>query len=77
MIKQVRRWWPQHPLVLIVDGGLASLGLGWSCVAIEATMVSRLRWDAALYHQPPKRQPKGKRWKHARKMEPVGSKTRK
>lgn len=61
MIKQVRRWWPQHPLVLIVDGGLASLGLGWSCVAIEATMVSRLRWDAALYHQPPKRQPKGKR----------------
>ena len=61
MIKQVRRWWPQHPLVLIVDGGLASLGLGWSCVAIEATMVSRLRWDAALYHQSPKRQPKGKR----------------
>ena len=61
MIKQVRRWLPQHPLVLIVDGGLASLGLGWSCVAIEATMVSRLRWDAALYHEPPKRRPKGKR----------------
>jgi len=61
MIKQVRRWLPQHPLVLIVDGGLASLGLGWSCVAIEATMVSRLRWDAALYHEPPKRQLKGKR----------------
>jgi hypothetical protein len=61
MIKQVRRWRPRHPLVLIVDGGLASLGLGWSCVAIEATMVSRLRWDAALYREPPKRQPKGKR----------------
>lgn len=61
MIKQVRRWLPQHPLVLIVDGGLASLGLGWSCVALQATMVSRLRWDAALYHEPPKRQPKGKR----------------
>ncbi len=61
MIKQVHRWLPQHPLVLIVDGGLASLGLAWSCVAIEATMVSRLRWDAALYHEPPKRQAKGKR----------------
>ena len=67
MIKQVRRWLPQHPLVLIVDGGLASLGLGWSCVAIEATMVSRLRWDAALYHEPPKRPPKGKRGRQPKK----------
>jgi len=61
MMKQVRRWLPQHPLVLIVDGRLASLGLGWSCVDLEATMVSCLRWDAALYHEPPKRPPKGKR----------------
>jgi len=67
MIKQVRRWLPQHPLVLVVDGGLASLGLGWSCVAIEATMVSRLRWDAALYHPPPKRHPKGKRGRKPQK----------
>ena len=67
MIKQVRRWWPQHPLVLIVDGGLASLGLGWSCVGIEATMVSRLRWDAALYHDPPKHQPPGKRGRKPKK----------
>jgi hypothetical protein len=61
MIKQVHRWLPQHPLVLIVDGGLASFSLGWSCVALKATMVSRLRWDAALYHPPPQRQPPGKR----------------
>lgn len=61
MLKQVRRWLPQHPLVLIVDGGLASLSLGWSCVALEATMVSRLRWDAALYHEPPKRRLPGQR----------------
>ena len=67
MIKQVRRWLPQHPLVLVVDGGLASLGLGWSCVGIEATMVSRLRWDAALYHEPPKRHPKGKRGRKPKK----------
>ena len=61
MIKQVRRWWPQHPLVLIVDGGVASLSLSWSCVALEVTMVSRLRWDAALYHEPPKRRSPGTR----------------
>lgn len=61
MLKQVRRWLPDRPLVLIVDGGLASLGLGWSCVGLGATMVSRLRWDAALYHEPPRRQAKGKR----------------
>ena len=61
MIKQVRRWLPQQPLVLVVDGGLASIGLGWGCAGICATMVSRLRWDAALYHPPPPRPSKGKR----------------
>jgi hypothetical protein len=61
MVKQVHRWQPQHPLVLVVDGGLASLGLGWSCVGLGATMVSRLRWDAALYHEPPQRRPPGRR----------------
>jgi hypothetical protein len=67
MLKQVRRWYRQHPLVLIVDGGLVSFGLGWSCVEIGATMVSRLRWDAALYHEPPKRRPPGKRGRHPKK----------
>jgi hypothetical protein len=60
MLKQVHRWFPQHPLVLIVDGGLASISLGWACVGMKATMVSRLRWDARLYH-PPGEQPDGKR----------------
>ena len=67
MLKQVRRWYRQHPLVLIVDGGLVSFGLGWSCVEIGATMVSRLRWDAALYHEPPKRRPPGQRGRHPKK----------
>lgn len=60
MVKQVRRWWPQRPLVLVVDGAFASVGLGWSCVGCETVMVSRLRWDARLYH-PPGPQPAGKR----------------
>lgn len=60
MIKQVRRWIPDRLLVLVVDGGFAAVSLALSCVQINAIMVSRLRWDAALYH-PPKPQPAGKR----------------
>ena len=67
MLKQVHRWLPHHPLVLVVDGGLASLGLAWSCVGLGATMVSRLRWDAALYHRPPKQRAQGQRGPTAKK----------
>ena len=52
MLKQVHRWFPQRLLVLVVDGGLASISLGWTCIGMGATMVSRLRWDARLYHPP-------------------------
>jgi hypothetical protein len=60
MIKQVRRWLPGRRLVLVVDGGFAAVSLALACVKHQVTMVSRLRWDAALYH-PPEPQPKGKR----------------
>ena len=52
MPKQVRRWLPGRPLVLVVDGGLAAVSLALACVKSQVTMVSRLRWDAALYHRP-------------------------
>jgi hypothetical protein len=60
MMKQVRRWLPGRPLVLVVDGGFAAVSLALACVTHHVTMVSRLRWDAALYH-PPGPQPPGKR----------------
>jgi DDE superfamily endonuclease len=60
MMKQVRRWLPSRWLVLVVDGGFAAVSLARACVTHHVTMVSRLRWDAALYH-PPAPQPKGKR----------------
>jgi hypothetical protein len=60
MIKQVRRWLPGRRLVLVVDGGFAAVSLALACVKQRAVMVSRLRWDAALYH-PPGPQPPGKR----------------
>jgi hypothetical protein len=60
MMKQVRRWRPGRKLVLVVDGGFAAVSLALACVKHQVVMVSRLRWDAALYH-PPGPQPPGKR----------------
>ena len=60
MMKQVRRWLPGRRLVLVVDGGFAAVSLALACAKQHVTMVSRLRWDAALYH-PPGPQPPGKR----------------
>lgn len=60
MMKQVRRWLPGRRLVLVVDGGFAAVSLALACVKNQVVMVSRLRWDAALYH-PAGHQPTGKR----------------
>jgi hypothetical protein len=60
MTKQVRRWLPERRLVLVVDGGFAAVSLALACVKSRVAMVSRLRWDAALYH-PPGPRPPGKR----------------
>ena len=60
MMKQARRWLPGRRLVLVVDGGFAAVSLALACVKSKVIMVSRLRWDAALYH-PPGPQPPSKR----------------
>jgi hypothetical protein len=69
MMRHVRRWLPERQLVLVGDGGFAAVSLALACVKSQVAMVSRLRWDAALYH-PPGPQPPGKRgpkpWKGKR-----------
>jgi DDE superfamily endonuclease len=60
MVLQVRRWMPGRKLVLVVDGSFAAVSLALACVKHQVVMVSRLRWDAALYHRPGP-QPPGKR----------------
>jgi DDE superfamily endonuclease len=60
MMKQGRRWLPERRLVLVVDGSFAAVSLALACVKSQVVMVSRLRWDAALYH-PPEPQSPGKR----------------
>jgi hypothetical protein len=55
MICQVRRWLPDHRLVLVVDGGLACLKLGQTCqgFATPVTYVTRLQHNARLFDLPP------------------------
>jgi hypothetical protein len=60
MLLQVRRWLPGRPLGLVVEGGFAAVSLALAWVKSPVTMVSRLRWDAALYHRPALQSP-GKR----------------
>jgi hypothetical protein len=72
MIAQVRRWQPGRELVLVVDGGFAAVALAASCIRREATLVCRLRLDAALYH-PPGPQPASKRGPKPKKGPRQGS----
>ena len=60
MMTHARRWRPGRRLVLVVDGGFAAVSLALACGKHQVVMVSRVRWDAALYH-PPGEQPPGKR----------------
>jgi DDE superfamily endonuclease len=60
MLTPVRRWWPGRRLVVVVEGGFAAVSLALAGVKHQVGMVSRLRWDAALSHQPGP-QPPGKR----------------
>lgn len=57
---QARRWAPGREVVLVVDGGFASVRLAASCRRHGVTLVSRLRGDAALY-DPPAVPPPGRR----------------
>jgi DDE superfamily endonuclease len=60
MRRQARRWLPGRSVVWVVAGGLAAVSLALAGVTSQVTMVSRLRWEAALSH-PPGPQPQGKR----------------
>jgi hypothetical protein len=55
MIRQLRRWLPQRPMVIVADSSYAALELLAACqtLAEPVTMVTRLRMDAALYEPAP------------------------
>lgn len=53
LLRQVQRWLPQRQVVLVVDGGYAAVKLALLCAGTpNLALVTRLRWDASLYHDP-------------------------
>ncbi len=59
MVAAVRRWLPERLIILVTDGGLTGVKLGWRCYQRGVILVSRLTWRANLY-APPGPQPAGK-----------------
>jgi len=55
MIGQVRRWLPQAPRLLVTDGGLIAVKLGWRCLHFHrpVTFVWRLPLNIRLFDPPP------------------------
>jgi len=59
LIRLIRRWQPDRPLVLIGDSGYGGVALARTCREHGVTLVARLRREAALYAPVPP-QPTGK-----------------
>jgi hypothetical protein len=55
MVRLLRRWYPQRALVVVADSTYAALDFLAACSAapVGATLITRLRLDAALYAPPP------------------------
>lgn len=48
MCYQLRRWLPQMPIRLVVDGAFATAGLAWTALKLNISLISRLRLDARI-----------------------------
>jgi hypothetical protein len=58
IIRVVVRWWPGRDLVCVADSSAAVLELLHQVSELpRASLITRLRLDAALYHPPPQREP--------------------
>ena len=59
LLRQVRRWIPQRPIIAVADSSFAVLTLldALGHLAQPITMITRLRLDAALYTPAPERTP--------------------
>jgi len=57
LLRQVRRWLPERPLVAVADSGYAAIALLACCARLRhpIAVVTRLRLDAALYDPAPPR----------------------
>lgn len=65
LIAVVRRWLPERRIILVTDGGLTGIKLGWRCAQRDVTLVTRLTWRAVLHA------PVGSRLKNKRGPRPT------
>lgn len=52
---QVRRWTPDRPIVLVADGGFASVALATMCRRHDITLICRMKLNAAFYNTVPRK----------------------
>lgn len=52
MCYQLRRWLPDMPIRLVVDGAFATAQLAWTALKLNIGLISRLRLDARLFDFP-------------------------
>lgn len=52
MVKQLVRWVPAVPFILVGDGGFACAELAWVCFHNNIALISRLKMNAGLYALP-------------------------
>jgi hypothetical protein len=59
LLRVVRRWWPERPIIAVTDSSYAALEFPAACRAWRAlvTVVTRLRLDGAPYEPAPPRRP--------------------
>jgi hypothetical protein len=59
LLRVLRRWWPDRPLIAVADSTYAALEFLAACRSwsTPVTVITRLRLDAALYAPAPPRQP--------------------
>jgi len=66
MVKQLVRWAPTIPFILVGDGGFACAKLAWTCLKHKVALVSRLKMNARIYAFP-EEVPAGKRGRRPKK----------
>ena len=66
LIGIIRRWYPKQEIYLIGDGAFTAVKLCLKCEELKIVHISRGRFDLQLYSRP-KKQPKGKRGRKAKK----------
>ena len=70
MCFQLRRWLPEMPIRLVVDGGFASAQLAWAVLRLNISLISRLRLDARIFDFPEVKHGPGRPAKRGRRLLP-------